>query len=216
MMNEAYRVLRTNMDLMIGRNSGSKVLMFTSFNPNAGKTFSVLNIAASMALKGSKVIVVDLDLRKASLSKALGIEHSVVAAYLNGKSDSYKGNAEEIAENLFVLPVGTLPPNPTELLLTERFKQMIDQMRSEYDYVFIDCPPIEVVADASIITEVVDMTVFVMRANQMHKDVLPEIEALYKSGKYKHMTMILNCVDIQYKKYGYGKSSYGYGYGNAD
>ncbi len=216
MMNEAYRVLRTNMDLMIGRNTGSKVLMFTSFNPNAGKTFSVLNIAASMALKGSKVIVVDLDLRKASLSKALGIEHSGVAAYLNGKSDSYKGNAEEIAENLFVLPVGTLPPNPTELLLTERFKQMIDQMRSEYDYVFIDCPPIEVVADASIITEMVDMTVFVMRANQMHKDVLPEIEALYKSGKYKHMTMILNCVDIQYKKYGYGKSSYGYGYGNAD
>lgn len=216
MMNEAYRVLRTNMDLMIGRNSGSKVLMFTSFNPNAGKTFSVLNIAASMALKGSKVIIVDLDLRKASLSKALGIEHSGVAAYLNGKSDSFKGNAEEISENLFVLPVGTLPPNPTELLLTDRFKQMIDQMRSEYDYVFIDCPPIEVVADASIITEVVDMTVFVMRANQMHKDVLPEIEALYKSGKYKHMTLILNCVDIQYKKYGYGKSSYGYGYGNAE
>ena len=131
MMNEAYRVLRTNMDLMIGRNSGSKVLMFTSFNPNAGKTFSVLNIAASMALKGSKVMIVDLDLRKASLSKSLGIEHSGVAAYLNGKSDSYKGNAEEIAENLFVLPVGTLPPNPTELLLTDRFKQMIDQMRRE-------------------------------------------------------------------------------------
>ena len=216
MMNEAYRVLRTNMDLMIGRNSGSKVLMFTSFNPNAGKTFSVLNIAASMALKGSKVIIVDLDLRKASLSKALGIEHSGVAAYLNGKSDSFKGNAEEISENLFFLPVGTLPPNPTELLLTDRFKQMIDQMRSEYDYVFIDCPPIEVVADASIITEMVDMTVFVMRANQMHKDVLPEIESLYKSGKYKHMTLILNCVDIQYKKYGYGKSSYGYGYGNAE
>ena len=214
MMNEAYRVLRTNMDLMIGRNSGSKVLMFTSFNPNAGKTFSVLNIAASMALKGSKVMIVDLDLRKASLSKSLGIEHSGVAAYLNGKSDSYKGNAEEIAENLFVLPVGTLPPNPTELLLTDRFKQMIDQMRREYDYVFIDCPPIELVADASIITELVDMTVFVMRANQMQKDVLPEIEALYKSGKYKHMTLILNCVDIQYKKYGYGKSSYGYGYGN--
>ena len=216
MMNEAYRVLRTNMDLMIGRNSHSKVLMFTSFNPGAGKTFSVLNIAASMALKDAKVIVVDLDLRKASLSKAVGVDHSGVAAYLNGKTDSYNDNAEEIAPNLFVLPVGTLPPNPTELLLTDRFKQMIAQMRREYDYVFIDCPPIEVVADASIITEEVDMTVFVMRANQMHKDVLPEIEGLYKSGKYKHMTMILNCVDIQYKKYGYGKSSYGYGYGNAD
>ena len=216
MMNEAYRVLRTNLDLMIGRDGKSKVLMFTSFNPNAGKTFTVLNIAASMALKNAKVLIVDLDLRKASLSKALGVEHSGVAAYLNGKVDTYQENAEEVSPNLFVLPVGTLPPNPTELLLTSRFKQMIADMRNEYDYIFIDCPPIEVVADASIITEVVDMTVFVMRASQMDKNVLPEIDALYKSGKYKHMTMILNSVDIQYKKYGYGKSSYGYGYGNQD
>lgn len=216
MMNEAYRVLRTNMDLMIGRKNSSNVIMFTSFNPGAGKTFSVMNMAASMALKDAKVILIDLDLRKASLSKALGIDHSGVAAYLNGKTDSYKDNAEEIAPNLFVLPVGTLPPNPTELLLTERFKQMVEDMRREYDYIFLDCPPIDVVADASIITEVADMTVFVMRANQMDKKVLPEIEALYKSGKYNHMTMILNCVDIQFKKYGYGKSSYGYGYGNSD
>lgn len=216
MMNEAYRVLRTNMDLMIGRKNSSNVIMFTSFNPGAGKTFSVMNMAASMALKDAKVILIDLDLRKASLSKALGIDHSGVAAYLNGKTDSYKDNAEEIAPNLFVLPVGTLPPNPTELLLTERFKQMVEEMRREYDYIFLDCPPIDVVADASIITEVADMTVFVMRANQMDKKVLPEIEALYKSGKYNHMTMILNCVDIQFKKYGYGKSSYGYGYGNSD
>lgn len=214
MMNEAYRVLRTNMDLMIGKKNTSNVTMFTSFNPNAGKTFSVMNIAASMALKGSKVMLVDLDLRKASLSKALGLEHSGVAAYLNGKSDSYKQNAEEVAPNLFVLPVGTLPPNPTELLLTDRFKQMIESMRGEYDYIFLDCPPIDVVADASIITEFADMTLFVMRANQMDKKVLPEIEELYRSKKYNHMTMILNCVDIQFKKYGYGKSSYGYGYGN--
>lgn len=216
MMNEAYRVLRTNMDLMIGRKNSSNVIMFTSFNPGAGKTFSVMNMAASMALKGAKVILIDLDLRKASLSKALGIDHSGVAAYLNGKTDSYRENAEEIAPNLFVLPVGTLPPNPTELLLAERFKQMVEEMRREFDYIFLDCPPIDVVADASIITEVADMTVFVMRANQMDKKVLPEIEALYKSGKYNHMTMILNCVDIQFKKYGYGKSSYGYGYGNSN
>ena len=216
MMNEAYRVLRTNLDLMIGKKNKSNVLMFTSFNPAAGKTFTVMNIAASMALKDAKVLLVDLDLRKASLSKALGVDHSGVAAYLNGKVDTYQENAEEIAPNLFVLPVGTLPPNPTELLLTERFKAMIEEMRNEYDYIFLDCPPIDVVADASIITEHADMTIFVMRANQMDKGVLPEIESLYKSGKYNHMTMILNCVDIQFKKYGYGKSSYGYGYGNAD
>ena len=216
MMNEAYRVLRTNLDLMIGKKTGSTVMMFTSFNPAAGKTFTVMNIAASMALKGAKVALVDLDLRKASLSKALGIEHSGVAAYLNGKSTDYKSNLDEIQPGLFVLPVGTLPPNPTELLLSDNFKNMIEQMRSQFDYIFLDCPPIDLVADSSIITEAVDMTVFVMRAGLMDKRILPVIEDLYKSKKYKHMTMILNCVDIQYKKYGYGRAGYGYGYGYGD
>ena len=210
-MNEAYRVLRTNMDMMMGKKNQSNVIMFTSFHPNAGKTFSIMNIAASMSLKGSKVMLVDLDLRKASLSKALGVDHSGVAGYLNGKFETYSQNVDEISENLFVLPVGTLPPNPTELLLTDRFKEMIEDMRKHYDYIFIDCPPIDVVADASIITEVVDMTVFVIRANKMDKKVLPEIEELYNSKKYKQMTMILNCVDIYLKKYGYGRKGYGYG-----
>ena len=216
MMNEAYRVLRTNLDLMIGKKSGSKVLMFTSFNPAAGKTFTVMNIAASMALKGAKVALVDLDLRKASLSKALGVEHSGVAAFLNGKTTDFKANLDEIQPGLFVLPVGSLPPNPTELLLSDNFQTMIEQMRSEFDYIFLDCPPIDLVADASIITEAADMTVFVMRAGMMDKRILAVIEDLYKSKKYKHMTMILNCVDIQYKKYGYGRSGYGYGYGYSD
>ena len=213
MMNEAYRVLRTNLDLMIGKKAGSTVLMFTSFNPAAGKTFNVMNIAASMALKGAKVALVDLDLRKASLSKALGIEHSGSAACLNGKAPDYNVNLDEIQPGLFVLPVGTLPPNPTELLLSDNFKTMIEKMRTQFDYIFLDCPPIDMVADASIITEATDMTVFVVRAGLMDKRILPVIEDLYKSKKYSHMTMILNSVDIKYKKYGYGRSGYGYGYG---
>ena len=213
MMNEAFRVLRTNIDLMIGRKDGSQVLMFTSFNPGAGKTFTVMNTAASMALKGSKVAIVDLDLRKASLSKSLGLIHSGVAAYLNGKSDSLDEYMDQIQDNLYVLPVGNLPPNPTELLLSERFKKMLEYLRANFDYIFLDCPPIEIVADASIITENVDMSIFVMRAGLMDKRVLSVVEELYKSGRYRQMTLILNGVDIQYKKYGYGKSSYGYGYG---
>ena len=213
MMNEAFRVLRTNVDLMIGKKKGSQVLMFTSFNPAAGKTFSVMNLASSMSLKGAKVIMVDLDLRKASLSKALDMIHTGVAAYLNGKVDDFRPYVDELAPNLHLLPIGNLPPNPTELLLSERFRNMIEQMRDEYDYVFLDCPPIDIVADSSIVTELVDMTVFVMRAGHMDKKVLQNIESLYASDKYKYMTLILNCVDIKYKKYGYGQSSYGYGYG---
>ena len=214
MMNEAFRVFRTNIDLMLGKRASSQVIMFTSFNPDAGKTFTIMNIAASMALKDSKVLMIDLDLRKASLTKCLHIEHSGVAAYLNGKVADYHENIDEIAPGLHVLPVGSMPPNPTELLLTDRFKDMMRMLRNEYDYIFIDCPPIDVVADASIITEVADMTIFVLRADMLDKKVLPVIENLYRSEKYSHMAIILNGVDMQYKRYGYGGSGrYGYGYG---
>lgn len=216
MMNEAFRVFRTNIDLMIGKNAGSQVIMFTSFNPDAGKTFTIMNIAASMALKGAKVLMVDLDLRKASLSGCVKSKHSGVAAYLNGTSDDYHANIDEIVPNLFVLPVGTMPPNPTELLLSDRFEQMVAKMKEEYDYVFLDCPPVDIVADASIITAVADLSIFVLRADMLDKKILPQVENLYKAGKYNHMALILNGVDMQYKKYGYGsrgRFGYGYGYG---
>ncbi len=213
MMNEAFRVLRTNVDLMLGKKGTSKVIMFTSFLPAAGKTFSIMNIAASMALKGSKTLIVDLDLRKATLSESLKISHSGVAAYLNGKIDDYRSYVDEIAPNLGILPVGTLPPNPTELLLTDRFSNLIEALRRDYDYIFLDCPPIDLVADASIITEKADMTIFVVRSGKIEKEALHSIEELYKSRKYSHMAMMLNSVDFKHKKYGYGKSGYGYGYG---
>ena len=213
MMNEAFRVLRTNIDLMVNKNDKSHVLMLTSFNPNAGKTFTVMNLAASMALKGSKVILVDLDLRKATLSNALGLNHTGIASYLNGKTEDYRDHVEKISENLSLLPVGSLPPNPAELLLTDRFKDMIAHLRDEYEYIFLDCPPIDIVADASIIAPVADMTVFIMRANLMDKRILPLVEELYQSGKYNHMALVLNGVDVFHKKYGYGRYGYGYGYG---
>lgn len=217
MMNEAFRVFRTNIDLMIGKDAGSQVIMFTSFNPDAGKTFTIMNIGASMALKGSRVLLVDLDLRRASLSKCLSESKSGVASYLNGKQPDYHKDINELAPNLFVLPVGTLPPNPTELLLTEGFAEMISQMRNGYDYIFLDCPPVDIVADASIITDVVDMSVFVLRADLLDKKVLPQVESLYKSGKYRHMALILNGVDMKFKRYGYGSyGRFGYGYGYGD
>ena len=213
MMNEAFRVLRTNVDLLLGREKGSKVIMFTSFNPGSGKTFNVMNLAASMALKGAKSILIDLDLRKASLSKQLDINHSGVAAYLNGRTDDLMSNVNPLAENFYVLPVGTLPPNPSELLVSDRFSKMIEMLKQEFDYIFLDCPPIDIVADANIVTTYADLTVMVLRANLIKKDVLPYIDDLYTSDKFNHLALVLNGVELIYKKYGYGKSGYGYGYG---
>lgn len=215
MMNEAFRVFRTNLDMIIENKDGNGyVTMFTSFNPNAGKTFVIQNIAASMALKGAEVLLLDLDLRKATLGKSIGKNHNGVSSFLNGKESDYHDMIAKVSDNLYILPVGTLPPNPTELLLTDRFKDMMESIRKEYDYIFIDCPPIDVVADTAIITKYVDMSVFVIRSGFLDKKAGPMIDALYKSRKYTRMVMILNGTDAENKslrRYGYG---YGYGYGN--
>ena len=214
MMNEAYRVLRTNVDLLLGREERSKVVMLTSFNPNAGKTFTSINLAASMALKGSKVLLVDMDLRKGTLSKVLDVVHSGVSAYLSGRSEDVISCATQIRPNLFILPMGTLPVNPAELLLSDRFRKMMETLRGSFDYIFLDCPPIEVVVDSTIITEYTDMTIFVARAGVLDKRALPVVEQLYAGKTYRSMALMLNAVDMKNKKYGYGSISYGYGYGN--
>ena len=173
-----------------------------------------MNLASSMSLKGSKVLMIDLDLRKATLSRTLNVEHSGIAAYLNGKLDDYHTGIEHISDTLDFIPVGTLPPNPTELLLTERFATLMKELRCEYDEIFLDCPPIDIVADANIITQYVDLTVFVLRSGKLSKQIVSDIEELYKSGKFTHMALMLNFVDMQYKKYNYGKYGYDYGYGD--
>jgi len=112
-----------------------------------------------------------------------------------------------------VLPVGVTPPNPTELLEDNRFAPMIEDLRKEYDYIFIDCPPIEIVADARIINKEVDRMLFVVRAGLFERPLLPEIDRLYEEKRYKNMAFILNGTvpdrASATNAYGYG---YGYGY----
>lgn len=106
-----------------------------------------------------------------------------------------------------------MPPNPTELLFTDRLEKMIRQMRGEYDYVFIDCPPVEIVADTQIIEKLADRTIFVVRSGLMQRSLLGDIEQFYKDKKFKNMSLILNGTKAQggrYYRYGY---HYGYGYG---
>lgn len=215
-INEAFRVLRTNLDMMTGYTDGCHVVMVTSFNPNAGKTFSIMNMAASMAVKGSKVLLLDLDLRKASLSKALGVKGSGVASFLNGRADDFHPHIQEVSENLSILPVGSIPPNPAELLVSEKFKNMVSALRNEYQYIFMDCPPVDIVADTAIISRSADITVFVIRAGLFDKQALPALDELYASGNYSRMAFILNGVERMQGSYGqhYGSGNYGYGYGS--
>lgn len=217
-INEAFRVLRTNIEFMLGNNPNSKVLMLTSANPNSGKTFISYNLAKSFAIKGKKVMVIDLDLRKASLSKYAESNNIGISDYLANKTNDITSiiQTSPDSENLSMISVGTIPPNPTELLFSERLHALIEDLKVHYDYVFIDCPPVEVVADASIISKYADYTLFVIRAGVLDLNMLPVIDEMYENGKYPSMSMILNGTINPRNSYSrrYGNPySYGYGYG---
>ena len=220
-VNEAFRVLRTNLEFMIGTHPEQKVIILTSFNPGSGKSHLAGNIAMSLAIKKKRVLVVDGDLRHGSTSMLVGSPGEGLSDYLNGRVDNLediicRGEEYGLVKGFDVLPIGTMPPNPTELLFTDRLGKMIEQMRGEYDYVFLDCPPVEIVADTQIIEKYADRTIFVVRAGLMERSMLGDIEQLYKEKKFKNMALILNGTKAQggryghYYKYGY---HYGYGYG---
>ncbi|MDD7342465.1 MAG: CpsD/CapB family tyrosine-protein kinase, partial [Bacteroidales bacterium] len=181
-INEAFRVLRTNLEFVAGKGNGSKTIMFTSANVGSGKTFTTMNLAVSFAIKGKKVMVIDLDLRKASLSTFVKSPSKGFADYLSGHVENLSQIvvSDTIHPNLDVLPVGTIPPNPTELLFSERLEQTVAELKKQYDYLFIDCPPLEIVADASIVNKLADMTVYVIRAELFDKRLLPDVEKYYQ------------------------------------
>jgi len=212
-INEAFRLLRTNLEFMVKKESQSKVIMLTSINPNAGKTFITMNLAAGFAIKEKKVLVIDLDMRKALLSSYVQSSGPGIADYLGHQTEEWrsaivKGNNRGEPD---LLPVGTIPPNPTELLFDKRLEQMLEELRTEYDYIFVDCPPVEIVADTSIINKLVDMTLFIVRVGLLDRSLLPEIENFYTSGKLRNMSLILNGTMLANARYGY---RYGYAYGN--
>lgn len=214
-INEAFRVLRTNVDFMMHKNMQENVLLLTSFNPGSGKSFLTLNLAASLALKGKKVLVIDGDLRKASVSAYVGSPKSGLANYLAGEVSDAAGFVQ-VSPNfptLSVLPVGTLPPNPTELLEDERFAALIAGLRTRYDYIFIDCPPIDIVADTQILARQADRTLFVVRAGLLERAMLADLETMYADKRFKNMAIILNGTANGSGRYGY-KYGYHYGYGD--
>ncbi|MCH5330662.1 MAG: polysaccharide biosynthesis tyrosine autokinase [Alistipes sp.] len=217
-MNEAFRVVRTNLEFMLGFDSTHRVIMLTSVNPGSGKTFIAANLATSLGIKNKKVLAIDLDLRKGSLSEYVGSPHRGVSNYLSGQEPDYKKLIVKLGA-VDVLPCGKIPPNPTELLFVPRFREMLDEVKAAYDYVFIDCPPVEIVADAAIINRYADLTLFVIRAGVLERDVLPEVEQWYADKRYNNLCMILNGVTDSLGRYGYhkyGYHKYGYNYGNDD
>ncbi len=213
-VNEAFRVVRTNVEFMHNTKDGANVIAVTSFNPGSGKSFVAMNLAMTLALKGRRILVIDGDMRHGSTSAYVGSPDKGLSNYLNSGSTDPKSLIVKDPDSatLDILPVGPVPPNPTELLESPRLEELISELRPHYDYIFIDCPPIEIVADAQIIDRHVDRTIFVIRAGLLERSMLPELDRIYEEKKYRNMALILNGTPLSQSRHGYG---YGYAYGGS-
>lgn len=217
---ESFRMLRTNLSFIKEDGHPVQVLMTTSMNEGAGKTFVGSNLAAMMAFAGKRVLMVDLDIRKASLTRLFGGKRQKgVTHYLIGQVE----RAEELIHpvsgcpGLDIIYSGAIPPNPAELLLSDKLDELIGTVKDRYDLVLLDGVPTGVVADAAIVARLTDLTLFVARAGVLDRRQLPDIEQIYQSGKLKKMAVVLNSVkeeQLGYGHYGYAGYGYGYGYGN--
>lgn len=210
-MNEAFRVVRTNLEFIHGFDNAHHIVMLTSMTSGSGKTFITINLSTALGIKDKKVLAIDLDLRKASLSEYVGQPQKGISNYLSGQETDYKGLIVKYG-TIDVLPCGTIPPNPTELLFSPRFSCLLNELRVQYDYIFIDCPPAEIVADTTIINPYVDLTLFIVRAHLMEREYLADVEQWHMEKKYTNMSIILNGTTEAYGKYGYRKYGYRYGY----
>ena len=216
-INESFRVLRTNVEFMCNSAEGKHtVIALTSFNPGSGKSFISVNLGMSLSLKGKKVLVIDGDMRHGSTSAYVDSPKKGLSNYLSGSEGDVIPYIVAVAgcESMSILPVGSIPPNPTELLESRRFVEMLDRLKTQFDYIIIDCPPIEVVADAQIIDRYADRTFFVVRAGLLERSMLPEFDRLYDEKKYTNMAFILNGTRNDQGRYSHSyRYGYGYGYG---
>ena len=208
-VSEAFRILRTNMAFLSKKDKPAQVITFTSFNIGAGKTFIARNLSMSLAYMKKRVVMVDLDIRKGTLSRHFGHYHVGVTNYLSDNTVKVDDIIQH-QEGFDLIPAGILAPNPAELLMDNRLDELMSELRTRYDYIIADNVPVGLIADATIANRIADLTIFVVRAGKLDRRQLPDIEKLYQEKKLKTMALVLNGANPERHGYGY---SYGYGYG---
>lgn len=218
-ISEAFRILVTNIGFMNIGDKANQVLMATSSNPGSGKTFISLNLAVTLAMSDKKVLIVDLDLRRRTLSTQLGNRHNTlgVSSYISSPTLELKDIIvkSSLHKNLDVMYAGPQPPNPTAMLTSKKIDEMFAVLRQMYDYIIVDSVPAMSIADAMIIDRLVDMSIYIIREGMLDRRQLPDIERLTQEKKFKNMCIVLNGTSQRSKGYGYGYD-YGYGYSYDD
>lgn len=219
LMSETFRNVRTNLQFMLG--NGQKVILVTSTVSGEGKSFISANLAISLSLLGKKVVIVGLDIRKPGLNKVFNISRKEqgITQYLSNPEKNLMDfvQASDVSKSLYILPGGTVPPNPTELLARDGLNKAIETLKKNFDYVILDTAPVGMVTDTLLIGRVADLSVYVCRADYTRKAEFTLINELAENNKLPNLCTVINGLDLQKRKYGYyyGYGKYGkyYGYG---
>lgn len=211
---EAYRTIRTNIKYALNevKTEDGNVILLTSSMPGEGKSVSSFNIASVLSISGSKTLIVEYDLRKPRLAKTLNLNTTIgISSYFIGQTSIDESIQHTDFENLDILAVGVIPPNPSEVIDSQKNKSLIKDLRKRYDYVVLDTPPVNLIADAQTLAKEADVSLYVVRLGITSSSILKAslIEMEQRSGV--KVKFILNGIKTVMQKYGYGKKGYGYG-----
>jgi capsular exopolysaccharide synthesis family protein len=216
-LSESFRAIRSSLQFLYKKQNvdGAKTLMITSSVSGEGKTYCSINIATVFALSEKKTVIVGLDLRKPKLFEEFNLNNDkgVVNYLINESSVDEITNATEIPF-LDVILSGPIPPNPAELIISERLGDLMRELKQKYDYIILDTPPVGLVSDALELDQYCDVTLYIVRQNFSKKDMITLLNNRVKRGELKNTSIVLNGFENKAKYgtgYGYG---YGYGYGN--
>lgn len=211
-LSEAFRGIRSSLQFLYKKQqvNGSKTLMITSSISGEGKTFCSINIATVFALSEKKTVIVGLDLRKPRLADEFQLTTSLgVVNYLIKQNSLEEITNSTQIPNLDVILSGPIPPNPSELILSDGMKELIDELKLKYDYIILDTPPVGLVADSLELVQFADVTLYIVRQNYTKKDMITLLNTRLKRGELSNVSIVLNGYENK-AKYG---STYGYGYG---
>ncbi len=210
---ECFRTLRTNMQY-VNLNKGSKIILITSHNPGEGKTFTSINMAAILAKGGRKTIILELDLHKPRVQKALEMNPDVgISTVVIGQTTFDEAVKKTHIENLDVMLSGPMPPNPSEMVTSDELKQIFELAKQKYDYVIIDTPPAGLITDSLYMMQFADMVFFVLNTKFATRRIVKEVNQIIENNGITHFTYILNGTKRKRAKYYYNGYGYGYGYG---
>jgi capsular exopolysaccharide synthesis family protein len=210
-ISEQFKTLRTSLQFLMP-NPSEKVLMTTSSMGGEGKSFTAINLAMVLAISGKKVLLMEMDLRKPRISSALNVDNSF------GFSDYIVTDAKvadvikpsTIHPDCYLISSGTIPPNPSELLVHEKVSRLFDEVRKEFDYIIIDCPAVGLVTDALLLSKHTDMVLYMVRQRYTYKKQVSIIQSLINDKRFKKVDVVFNDVKV-IPGYGY---NYGYGFRN--